>query len=325
MIRFATIGTSKITDKFLEAAKCCEEFQLQAVYSRSRDKAKAFAAKHAAGTYYDSLEELSEDSKVDAVYIASPNYMHCQQAITMMRAGKHVICEKSLGSNCKEVDLMFQTARENGVVLLEAVRSLHDPGYQVILENLNKLGMIRRAEFRFCQYSSRYDGFKRGERHNIFDVCCSAGSLMDIGVYCVEPLVMIFGKPESIQASSVMLRGKIDGTGTIVAQYQDMVGELIYSKITDSHLPSEIQGENGTMLISSIADPRTITIQYRDGKEETIQCGSWTNNMIFETDTFIRAIEKGDLLRQYEQISRESMRLMDLARSQCGIRFPADH
>lgn len=245
MVRFAVIGTSRITEKFLRSAENCPDFSLEAVYSRTLERGRAFAQKYGARRVYDSLAGLAEDPQVDAVYIASPNASHYSQAMQMMEAGKHVLCEKALASNLPQAGDMFACAREHGVVLMEAMRSIHDPGFQKIRENLPKLGKIRRADFRFCQYSSRYDDFRAGKPQNIFDVNCSAGALMDIGVYCVHPLLGLFGTPDRILAAPVMLRGGIDGAGTILAEYEDKIAELVYSKITSTGLPSEIQGGKG--------------------------------------------------------------------------------
>ena len=60
-MRFATIGTSQITDRFLTAAKTCGDFRLEAVYSRSAGRAEKFAERHQAARWHDSLEKLAED------------------------------------------------------------------------------------------------------------------------------------------------------------------------------------------------------------------------------------------------------------------------
>ena len=112
MVRLATIGTSEVTENFLGAVEECEGIRLQAVYSRNMEKAKAFAGKHGAAKAYDSLEALSRDSEIDGVYIASPNFMHCSQALLLMNAGKHVICEKALASNSREVAKMLKAAEK---------------------------------------------------------------------------------------------------------------------------------------------------------------------------------------------------------------------
>jgi predicted dehydrogenase len=91
MIKFAVIGTNWITQKFVQAAHETQSMQLAAVYSRNLDSAAQFAQKFNVETTYDSLDALASDSIITAVYIASPNSMHCEQSILMMKHGKHVI------------------------------------------------------------------------------------------------------------------------------------------------------------------------------------------------------------------------------------------
>lgn len=330
MIKFATIGTSSITEKMIDAISRCEEAQLTAVYSRNLESAKAFGEKFNVQTYFDSLEALANDNTVNAVYVASPNSLHYEQVIMLLKGRKHVLCEKALASNSAEAEKMFQTAYKNGVLLLEATRSLYDPGFSMIKENLPMLGKVRRARIEYCQYSSRYDRFKAGEDLNIFMREFSAGATMDIGVYCTEILVGLFQRPDKITASAVLLRGGVDGCGTILATYQNMIAELIYSKITDGENISEIQGEDGVMYIHNIDSPTRIRIRLRSGEESDIMIPVHENNMLFEVDFFVSCIQKkgnseqDELLLKMQTVSLHSMEILEDARKQCGINFPAD-
>lgn len=323
-VRFATIGTSSITELFLKAAAGVPDFELVGVFSRDLENARAFGSSYGARRFYDSLDVLAEDPEIDAVYIASPNGLHHSQAIRMMKGGKHVLCEKAMASNLREVQEMTAAADQHGVVLLEAVRSLHDPGFQVIRDNLEKLGTIRQVSFSFGKYSSKYDDFKAGKQCNIFATEMAAGGLMDIGVYCVEPLTALFGRPDDVRAAAVLLRGGIDGSGTVLARYEGMTAELTYSKIADLHEKSWIAGEEATMLIPAIPSPREVEIIFRDGRHEILTVDGEDNNMIYELEYFIRAITQGLDVSDYREISLLSMEIMDQARQEMGVVFMAD-
>lgn len=324
MTNFAVIGTNRITDHFLEAGSRVPEFCLKAVYSRSLERAEAYAKRHGAELYFDSLEELAECPEVDAVYVASPNSLHAPQSIRMMEAGKHVLCEKTIASNLREFMRMRKTAQEHQVILLEAMRPVFSPGFASIRDGLEKLGTIRRVSFQYCQYSRRYDNFRKGIIENAFRPELSNGALTDIGVYCVHPLAALFGMPDRIQSTGVKLSNGVDGTGTILLEYPGMVGELIYSKITDSKVPSQIQGEEGTMLIDRIADPQSVIITYRDGREERADIPRTDNNMIYEIETFIKLAENGERDNLYLDGSQIELEIMDEVRRQQNIVFPAD-
>lgn len=323
-VNFAIIGTSNITETFLEAAGSVKDFNLKAVYSRSKEKAEEYAKKHGAELSFDSLDELASHKEVDAVYIASPNSLHASQSIQMMRSGKHVLCEKTIASNLREFDEMQKTAFENRVVLLEAMRSVFSPGFEVIRNNLSRLGTIRRASFQYCQYSSRYDKFKNGIVENVFNPAFSAGALMDLGVYCVHPLVALFGMPCKVTGSCLKLSNGVDGAGTVLVEYDGMQGELIYSKITASNIPSQIQGEDGTMVIQEIHNPLQVTIYGRGGQAEALDITGKENNLSYELEEFIRLVKDGRYGHEYLRNSRMEMELMDEARRQQGIVFGAD-
>ena len=123
---------------------------------------QGFAAKYADPKVYTDLEAMVQDDEIDAVYIASPNSYHVDQAILCMNHGKHVLCEKPMASNAAEVAAMIEAAKNNDVLLMEALKSTLMPNFKTVRDNLYKLGPIRRYFASYCQYSSRYDAFKQG-------------------------------------------------------------------------------------------------------------------------------------------------------------------
>lgn len=326
MVRFAVIGTNFITDGFIEAGMQCKDFHVQAVYSRTMERAKEYASKHGIEDCYDSLDDVAAAEDIDAVYVASPNALHAPQSIQMLNAGKHVLCEKTIASNQEELKQMLDAAKKNHVIVLEAMRSVFDPGFQAIQEYLPKLGKIRRATFQYCQYSRRYDNYKIGIIENAFKPELSNGALMDIGVYCVHPMVKLFGMPDQILASGFQLSTGAEAMGTIIARYGDeMQAELLYSKITDSILPSQIQGEEGSMIIEEIPDTVTLKIRTRkDKKWEEIKINKKENNMYYEIEEFIRLVQSGESAEEHNRYSLWELAVMDEARRQMGIVFPAD-
>lgn len=323
-IRFAVIGTSVITKKFLEAASLCSQFEFAAVYSRNAEKGRAFVQNMGNIRVYDSLEDLASSGDIDAVYIASPTCCHASQSILMLENGKHVLCEKPVASNIHEWRNMQKVSAENKVIILEAMRPVFNPRYQTIKENLVKLGQIRKINFNYCQYSSRYDKFKNGITENAFRPELSNGALMDIGVYPVEVMAGLFGKPKHIAAHGYIIPGSIDGMGSITATYEGMQADLVYSKISDSHLPCEIQGEKGTMYFNSITGLEDIRIRYRNGYEEKYSVDTNQHDMIYEVEGFIDMIAGKRLAKEYNDISSISLEILDQARELIGIVFPAD-
>lgn len=324
MVRFGVIGTGTAAEKFLSVTAGIREFRLAAVYSRDPARAKAFGQSFGAKYFYDDLDEFAKCGQVDAVYIASPNACHCSQAVLMLRNKKHVLCEKPLASNVREVKEMFGAAHGNGVVLLEAMRPVFAPEFARIRSYIKKLGKIRRASFCYNQYSSRYNNYKKGIVENAFLPELSKGALMDLGCYCIYPMVFFFGLPRQVTGVGAFLENGLDGAGTVLLDYGGMIGEARYSKVNDSILESEIQGEEASMILSGIASTRDMAVRYRNGFQEVVHFDQCDNNMEYEIRAFIEMVEGRRSPDCYEAASLHTAMVMEEARQQMGIRFPAD-
>lgn len=323
-MRFAVIGSGAIVDKFIEAGKQSKGFALQAVYSRTRERAADYAARHSAVMTFTELDQLAECSEVEAVYIASPNSVHREQAIHLLHAGKHVLCEKPAASNSREWAQMQAAANERGCLVLEAMRPVHMPSFQVIRQHLPKLGTVRRLSFSYCQYSSRYDKFKQGIVENAFRPELSNGALMDIGVYPVHLMIALFGLPETVDVKAVKLHNGIDGQGSILAGYEGMLADIAYSKISNGFAYSEIQGEQGSILLNSVSTQTEIWHVEKDGTRNDISVKMHENDMVYEIEAFIRLAADPAQAALYQQYTSETLQVMDEARKQMGIVFPAD-
>lgn len=326
MVRFGIIGTNWITESFIQAAKKVEGFSLTAVYSRTTEKAKDFADKHHAEHIFTDLEEFASSDTFDAVYIASPNSLHASQAILCMEKGKHVLCEKPMASNRSEVNAMIKAANEYNVVLMEALKTTLLPNFLAIKENLHKIGKVRRYFASYCQYSSRYDKYKEGTVLNAFKPEFSNGSVMDIGIYCVYPAITLFGEPNEIKSSGYMLESGVDGEGSILLTYDEMDAVIMYSKITNSYVPSEIQGENGSIIIDKIHTPESVKIHYKDGTIEDLTQPQEAESMYYEAKEFIELVTQS---RHQSEINSHQNSLItatviEAARKQIGLVYPAD-
>lgn len=326
MVRVGVIGTNWITDWFIEAAKLVDDFELTAVYSRTKERAEEFAAKYEVETTFTNLEEMAASSVIDAVYIASPNAYHAEQSNLFLRNGKHVLCEKPLAANAAEVRKMIDTAREHNVLLMEAMKSTLLPNFKVTQDNLYKIGRVRKFFSSYCQYSSRYDKYKEGIVLNAFNPIYANGALMDLGTYCIYPLITLFGEPEDIKATSVMLESGVDGEGSVLLQYEDKEAVVMYSKISNSHLPTEIQGEEGSIIIDKLHTAEHVEIRYNDGSIEELTVEQPYPAMYYEIKEFIDLIGAGKLesrMNSHDN-SYKTMQVMDQVRKSIGLVYPND-
>ena len=328
MIRFGTIGTGFITDAFIKGALKTGEMELVAIHSRSAEKGKAMAERYGENIVcFTDLQEMAQSDLLDAVYIASPNSLHGPQATLFLTHGKHVLVEKAAASNAQELEEVMTLALDKGLVFMEAMKSLTMPAYLILKDNLHRIGKVRKYIGIYCQYSSRYDRHKNGEYVNTFHKEYSNGSLLDIGIYGLYPLLDLFGKPLEVKAQGTLLTdGGVDGSGSVLLKYEDMEGMVIHSKISDSHLPSEIQGEKGSILIDRIGSPTRLTLILRDGSREVIEPQTHKEDMYYEAMEFVKTIRSK---KTFSDINHASLalsvhRVMDEARRQMGLVYPSD-
>jgi len=310
-IKIAIVGTGSISEKLVSAAKECQNLEVAAVYSRTKEKAEEFACAFNIPETFTCLEELARSSSVDAVYIASPNSCHYEQSMLMMRNKKHVLCEKPIATSAEEFSRMLIAAKEYGVVLLEATRFFHAPGLEILKGLLHKIGPVRRASIQFNQYSSKYDEFKEGKIPNIFSKEFAGGALMDLGIYCVELMVALFGVPDSIISSSINLRTGVDGLGAVIAKYDGFLAELSYSKLSQATLPCVIQGELGSLIFTKASIIDKIDVIMRDGEKQEIICYTDENDMIYELLALVEMIDNPEKTEIYNDYSMKAQVIMD--------------
>ena len=333
-VRIATIGTSGIAQRFLDALAGYEGAAYAGAYSRDLARARAFSSEHGGTLAFDSLDELGACPDVDAVYISSPNAVHASQALALVRAGKHVLVEKTFASNAREAKRVFDAASEQGVVAMEAMRSIHTPGFRAVVETLPQLGDVRLAQMGFSKVTSRISRLRAGERLNVFDPRLSGGSLMDIGVYCVEPAMALFERPTSVNAPY----RKVDLAGAILLGYGDKVVTLSFGKVSDDLAPCQVEGERATLIYQDITKPHDLrVVEHVDrgmtwgtvgGTERTVRVENPENDMVCELADFCEAAS-GDAVaiehaNMWADVTLASLEVMDKVRAQAGVRFPAD-
>jgi len=322
MINFAVIGTNWITEKFVNGTLTNNELKLTAVYSRTLNTAQTFADKYNVQHCFNDLQALSQSDRIDAVYIASPNSLHFEHALLMLENGKHVICEKPLASNIRQVELLYQAAAANNVILFEAYMTVHLPNFEQIKKNLHKIGRLRKAHIHYCQYSSRYQKYLDGENPNTFNPDFSNGSIMDIGYYCIAFTVALFGKPKHIHADAIVLDSGVDGCGSALLNYGNFSVTIDHSKISNSALQSEIQGEQGNMLIKHIALCEQITLLTESVTDLTQE--QHDNSMSYEVSFFAQQIRDGKMDPKVVERAKITSEVITEIRRLTGVEFPAD-
>ena len=123
IINVGVVGTGRIAPRFISEAKYVSGINIACTFNPKLDSVQAFQDRHDITNYSDSYEQLL--GQVDALYIASPNETHFQYAKSALEAGKHVLCEKPIGFTKKESEQLYSYAKDNGLVLMEAVKTAY--------------------------------------------------------------------------------------------------------------------------------------------------------------------------------------------------------
>lgn len=320
MIKFGVIGSGWIAEEFVKGAELIDGFEFFAMYSRTREKGEAFAARFGGAPVYTDLAEFAK-SDIDAVYIASPNALHYSQSKLMLENGKHVLCEKPITISPEEFIELNELAERNGLVYTEAIMMLHLSQRKIVKEKLKTLGNISTAHFDFSQLSSKYPALLRGENPNIFNPEMKTGCLRDLGIYCFYPAIDFFGEPKKIISSSGFLSTGADGFGTAILDYDDKQITLTYSKIGQDFCGSQIVGDKGTMTIGSISKLTDVEMHYNDGTGGKL-VGEIEKHILMseEAKDFYEYIcKKSDGLKESNEKILSVLRAMNTVIKQCNI------
>jgi predicted dehydrogenase len=325
-IRIGTIGSGFIVHYILDNVMRTPGITLEAVYSRSREKGDALAAEYGCGKVYTDMDAFLADKNIDLVYIATPNLLHYEQAKRALLAGKHVLLEKPFVTRAEQARELAQLAKERHLFLVEAAPTSFLPNYQILKEQLPKVGRIKLVMSNYSQYSSRYDAVLRGEKPAIFDPRYAGGSLMDINFYNVLLNVLLFGKPKRAAYHCNRFPGLGDTSGVMVMEYEGFVSTNSGAKDTWGVNFFQIEGEEGFIYLENgghcIDSVRVVTKH----SDETFNVQPETNRWYYEIQNLTKLLLAEDYDAIYARLdtTMATVETMEDARRAAGICFPGD-
>ena len=298
-IKWGVLGTAGIAKKctipgMMQVGNCC----LYAIAGRKPEKVSEFKEKFGFEKGYTSYEELLDDPEVEAVYIPLSNDLHCEWTIKALNKKKHVLCEKPLGVNAKQVEEMIAAANENGVFLMEAFAYLHSPFIAAMKKEIESgsIGQISYIESAFL--TQGYEGLKniRVRRETY------GGSLYDVGCYCTSLSQWLIGEePTEIEAAAEFTDQHIDIQTTAIMKYPSGARASICCGMclggeSNRIARFSICGSKG-MISSTVMFNAEGDLEYTvvaDGKTE-VKTVSTPDNYGLEIEQFGRCITEGEM------------------------------
>lgn len=323
-IRFGIVGTGTIAHRFAEAIKNVDNAELVAVASRTKENAEKFGCEFDIPARFDSYEKMALSDVIDAAYIAVPHSGHIGCSCLMMNNGKHVLCEKPMAVNSKEAEEMFRCARENNVLLMEAMWARLVPGTIKMLELVENgvLGDILGVEGKFC-YSMDEDEMD----HHVFKRENGGGSLLDVGVYGLNFASWYLGKDvETINAQSDIYNG-VDSHTCVLLKYKngaiaDISSAILLRKPNEGY----VYGNKGYARLLRFYAPQEIDIYLNNGETVKIPVPYAGNGFEEQIAHFSECVSKG--LKESPVVTHEQTlyitKQMDKIRKITGVEYPQD-
>ena len=323
-IRFGIVGTGTIAHRFAEAIKNVDNAELVAVASRTKENAEKFGCEFDIPARFDSYEKMALSDVIDAAYIAVPHSGHIGCSCLMMNNGKHVLCEKPMAVNSKEAEEMFRCARENNVLLMEAMWARLVPGTIKMLELVENgvLGDILGVEGKFC-YSMDEDEMD----HHVFKRENGGGSLLDVGVYGLNFASWYLGKDvETINAQSDIYNG-VDSHTCVLLKYKngaiaDISSAILLRKPNEGY----VYGNKGYARLLRFYAPQEIDIYLNNGETVKIPVPYAGNGFEEQIAHFSECVSKG--LKESPVVTHEQTlyitKQVDKIRKITGVEYPQD-
>jgi len=322
-VRWGIFGTGKIARAFANALKDVPGATLAAVGARSSEKAAAFAAEFGAPASYGTCEALAE-AGVDLVYIATPHPQHADNALTVLRAGKGVLCEKPFTMNLREAEQVVTLARSRGLFLMEAMWTRYLPAYQEVQRILasGEIGTPRQvvADFGFAA--------QFGPEHRVFNPDLGGGALLDLGIYPLSIAAGLMGPVLDVRAQAEMGPTGVDVQTGFTLKHAGG-GMSVCSCSLQARTPGEltVSGERGQVRMNTMFHRATsITVSLEDGSVRTIETPYLGNGYVHEAIEAQRCWREG-LLESPVMPLGETLALMgvmDEIRRQIGLGYEAD-
>jgi predicted dehydrogenase len=272
---------------------------------------------------YHDYDALLADENVEVVYVALPNHLHYQFAKKAVESKKHVIVEKPFASSYEQAKELVDLARQNHVIIFEAISNQYMPNYNKTKELVKQLGDVKIVQLNYSQYSRRYDLFKEGTVLPVFDPKKSGGALMDLNVYNIHYVVGLFGKPDRIHYIANIERD-IDTSGILTMEYPSFQCVCIGAKDCKAPVSINVQGDKGYIHSDYPANTYgSFVFELNNGERCEYALNEGMPRLYHELKTFTDLLKNGNEseAEMYNQHSLDVMEILDNARRQVKIEF----
>lgn len=320
-INWAILGTGVVANEMAVALTNAGK-EIYAVGNRTHKKAVDFAEKYHIKKVYEDFHEMFTDPEVDVIYITTPHNTHIEFMREALKNGKHLLTEKSITLNSDELDEAMKLAKENNVILAEAMTIFHMPVYRKLKEIVDsgKLGKVNMITMNFGSYKE-YDMTNRFFNKNL-----AGGSMLDIGVYAISFVRWFMNsKPTKVLSQVKYAPTGVDEQATILLQNDEQqmatVALTLHSKQPKRGM---VSCDKGYIEIMEYPRAWEAVITYtEDGSTEKIEAGVHSEALKYEMEDMEQAIngDRGGIFLEY---TKDVMDIMTRIRREWGMYYPEE-
>ena len=319
-LNWAVLGVGVIANEMAQALRK-QGKTLYGVANRTHDKAVAFAEKYNVAKVYDTIDEIFTDEAVDVIYLTTPHNTHYQFIKRALENGKHLLVEKSITLNSRELDEMISLAAEKNLVLAEAMTIWHMPLYK------NLWRMIERGDFGKVQIITlNFGSFKEYNMNNrFFNMNLAGGALLDIGVYALSIVRSFMAeKPTEILSQWQPSPTGSDEMSTILLKNsRGQLATVALSMHSKQPKRAIISCERGYIEIMEYPRAeKAIFVDAATGAIKEIFAGEQSDALFYELNDMEQAILSGDDSAMKLNFSKDVMDIMTALRKNWHLKYP---
>lgn len=321
-LNWAILGTGGIANEMAAAFKNMGR-QVYAVGNRTYEKAVNFAAKYEIKKVYKNAEDMFKDEKLDVIYIATPHNTHINLLKKALEHHKHVLCEKSITLNSKELETAIELADKNKVVLAEAMTIWHMPLYKQLWSMIQdeKMGKVQMLQLNFGSFKE-YDMENR-----FFNKNYAGGALLDIGVYALS-LARSFmsNQPKQVQSQVKYADSGVDEQASILLMNEEeQMAAITLSLHSKQPKRAIISCEKGYIEIMEYPrGEKAVIVDAVTGEKKEIKIGSTKEALQYEIEDMESAILDGKIDAMMLNKTKDVMELMTILRNQWNMYYPEE-
>lgn len=320
-IKWAVLGTGVIANEMAVALKKIGR-NIYAVGNRTYSKAVDFAKKYGIEKVYDDYNDMFTDSDVDVIYITTPHNTHIEFMKKAIRNGKHILVEKSITLNSRELNEAMELAALHNVVIGEAMTIYHMPVYKKLKEILDsgRLGKVNLITMNFGSYKE-YNMNNRFFNRNL-----AGGAMLDIGVYALSFIrYFMTEKPDKLLSQLKKAPTGVDEqAGLLLMNNDGQMATVMLSLHSKQPKRGMVSCEKGYIEIMEYPRAFEAVVTYTEsGEKEWVKEGDTRDALIYELLDMEKAIN-GDKKCMLLDYTKDVMDMMTEFRNSWNFKYPEE-